>query len=436
MHKISMFFHQENISRRAAWLVLVTSLTLLLAVFTRPPATAEPGAVNGTVGRWSPPQWLASGAYGPVLRTAPNGAMMVVYGQATDGSTFGQINPHYRTLPEDSTIWSTASPIHSSSTNLSQVTFEFDASSKAHAVWRSNTAVFYSPQDQWGGTQPATVFNNGSRLVFDPDLAIGNNALHVVASMQDQTGANPENIHHAFSTDGGLNWTLTALTSNTRQSKSPSVALDAQGNVHVVWEEWLPDPGPDPDPDDPYIYQIFHRTGIKSGSIYSWGATQLIFDNVPKARRPALLAHGSTLHVTFTNLISKSEQYVYYLHRPAGSAVWTQPVNITGDKPLAVNNNAPFYLVSNMIICQDKVQTFYYGSPVFDTNEQVYLQPAQIQSRELVTDSSARRVRPSAVCHNNALHLVYEEIVTPNVNHQIYFTSALEQLYLPIIVRN
>jgi hypothetical protein len=49
---------------------------------------------------------------------------------------------------------------------------------------------------------------------------------------------------------------------------------------------------------------------------------------------------------------------------------------------------------------------------------------------------SARRVRPSAVYQQNALHLVYEQIVNPNISHQVCFTAALEQLYRPIIIRN
>jgi len=427
-----MLFRFRTSFRQAVWLSLCTSLMLLLLTVSRPPAAAGPDSAQATVGRWSAPQQLANSAYGPIIRSAPNGALLVIYGQATM-STNSQINPYYRMLPASGGSWTAAAPIRSSADNFSQVTAEFDSSSKAHAVWRSDHAVFHAQQDQWATNQFVTVFDNGGYRVFDPDLAIGSdNVLHVVATLQDQTVTRPENIHHAYSTNNGISWTRTKLTTNSDQSKSPAVAVDANGNIHVVWEEWRIE-------GDDYDYEIYHRTGTKSGGSYNWNMAQVISGSVLNARQPALLAQGNTLHLTFTNLVSDSEQYVYYLRRPAGSTTWTAPVDITGAAPLAVNTNAPFYLVSNMAICQGNLHTFYYGSPMFDTNEQVYLQQRQTtvwQSRELVTDSSARRVRPSAVCHNNALHLVYEEIVIPNVNHQIYFTAALEQLYLPIIVRN
>jgi hypothetical protein len=427
-----MLFRFRTSFRRAVWLSLCTSLMLLLLTVSRPPAAAGPDSAQATVGRWSPPQQLANSAYGPIIRSAPSGTLLVVYGKAMAG-TNSQINPHYQLQPAGGGSWTAAAPIRNSPDNFSQVTAEFDSGSKAHAVWRSDFAVFHAHQDQWATNQFVTVFDNGGYRVLDPDLAIGgDDVLHVVASLQNQTVTAPENIHHAYSTNNGASWTLTPLTNNTDQSRSPGVAVDANGNVHVVWEEWRIEGAE-------FVYQIYHRTGTKNGGGYSWNTAQVISGSVLTARQPAILVQGDTLHLTFTNLVSDSEQYVYYLRRPAGSTNWTAPVDITGAMPLAVNTNAPFYLVSNMTLCQGNLHTFYYGSPIFDTNEQVYLQQRQTgvwQSRELVTDSGARRVRPSAVCHNNALHLVYEQIVTPNVNHQIYFTSALEQLYLPIIVRN
>ena len=409
---------------------------LMLALLVSLPAKAESAATSFGFGRWSVPQLMTDGgAYSPVMRTAPNGTTILVYGKATMG-TGSQINPTYQLLPAGSTAWSASAPIHTGLSDYSQVTLAFNSASVAHAIWRSNNTVFYARQDQWTSNSFATVLA-GAHQVLSPQIAIGDDdIIHVVATQNSAAGV-PHNIYHTYSTDGGHSWNnpITELATSDRNSSTPAIAVDANGNVYVVWGEAFFQGGA-----DPFIYRVYYRSGTKSGNNYVWSAADTFISGaLQKAQLPAILIEGNTLQVTFTNVLSANEQYIYYVRRPADSANWTVPVNITGSKPLAVNTNAPGNVVTNLVGCQGQLHVFYYGNEVADANERLFGQENRNgvwQSRETVSDDSARRIRPSAVCRDNMLYLAYEQIVNLNDYHQVYTSFAYERILLPIILRN
>jgi hypothetical protein len=163
-----------------------------------------------------------------------------------------------------------------------------------------------------------------------------------------------------------------------------------------------------------------------------------ISTGVSRARRPAILADGNDLHVTFTRYVANEQQTIYYTRRPAGTGNWTTPVDITGNHPLAVSLAAGV-MTSSLAFCQDSLHVFYFGGLQANSNEQIFGQRYQFgvwQSREMITDNSVRRIRPTAVCHNNRLLLAYEQIITPGTNHAIYVVAAYEQVHLPLIIKN
>jgi hypothetical protein len=420
-----------------AWSAL-TGLILTLVIAAQLPASAEPDAVTAASPRWRNPQLLSTatshGGYGAVLRTAHNGTMMLVYSQSLD-SLGNQINPYYRILPANSPTWGAPARVHTSADILYQTTFEFDKQNppQAHAVWRTSNAVFYARQNQWAGNGAAVIFNNQPRLVFDPIMAIGNdNVIHIFWTQEEATGQ--DNLYHAFSTNNGVNWTYSpALATNTRKSAVPSAAVDLNGHVHVVWEERI---GYDPIKQD-FNYDVRHKKATKSGSTYTWDVNPTTISGaLLTARRPVLLAEGNTLHAAFTNLVSDTEQYAFYVRLPAGSTNWTAPADITQGNPLSVNTNAPFYLLTSLVLCNGNLQIFYHGNPAPDSNEQLFGQERKNnvwQGREMITGGGARTVRPSITCRNDTLHVAYEQVVIANANHQIYHMFAHNLVMLPVI---
>jgi hypothetical protein len=417
---------------RARCLTTRTSLLiglLLTMVLAYQPSTAEPGAASPVSGRWSAPLLMASGAYAPVM-VAASESTILVYNQATVGSS-GNTNPSYRMLPVNGSGWSEAASIHSDpGKQFRQATARFDSNQTAHAVWRGSTTVFYATQNQWLTNQFAVVLADENKMIEDLDMAIGNdNVVHIAVTLQDETGINPYNITHVYF--DGQSWITTELVDDTaRRLVAVKAAVDTDNNVHVVWEERTS--------LVPGIYQIYYAQGSKLADGYSWTAAEPISGGINRARRPAILAIGNELHVTFTQYVADDQQTIYYTRRPSGSSSWTAPSDITGNSPLAVNL-APRVMASSLTWCQDSLYVFYFGGLEANSNEQIFGQRYQYgvwQSREMITDNSVRRIRHTAVCHNNRLQLAYEQIVTPGTNHAIYVVAAYEQVHLPLILKN
>jgi hypothetical protein len=415
----------RHLTTRTSWLIGL----LLTMVLTYQPSAAAPGAASPVFGRWSAPLLMASGAYVPVMAAA-NESTILVYNQAIVGSS-GSTNPSYRMLPVNGSGWSGAASIHfDPGKQFRQATARFDSSQTAHAVWRSSTTVFYAAQSQWADNQFAVVFADEDKIIEDLDMAIGSdNTVHITMALQDEIATDPYNITHAYF--DGESWVTTELVDDTaRRLVAVKVAVDNDNNAHVVWEErssLMPE-----------TYQIYYAQGARLADGYSWSAAEAISTGINRARRPAILALGNELHVTFTRYVADDEQTIYYSRRPGGSSSWTTPVDITGSSPLAVNL-APRVMASSLAWCQDSLHVFYFGGLQANSNEQIFGQRYQFgvwQSREMITDNSVRRIRPTAVCHNNRLLLAYEQIITPGTNHAIYVVAAYEQVHLPLIIKN
>ena len=100
-------------------------------------------------------------------------------------------------------------------------------------------------------------------------------------------------------------------------------------------------------------------------------------------------------------------------------------MNVTHD-PVTVNSNVPFVLVPALATCADAVYIYYHGALTENTKE-IILGAASSdgwQQRDEVDVGSARAIRPSLTCLGGQLHMVYEKVIRPNIDHQIYYISG------------
>jgi len=409
---------------KAGFLIGLLGITMIV----HRPTVAELNPVDPAFGRWSAPELLATGAGLPVMHAAM-GSTILIYNQALDPT--GNSNPAYQTLSGGSADWSKAAFIHSDQQkDFKQVATGFDTDGQAHASWRSDTAVLYAAQSQWAANQFSIVIEDDNKIIEDLDMVIANdNIVHIVMAMQDETNINRYNIYHSYL--DGQTWNTKDLLEDTdRRLIATRMAVDSDGHIHVVWEERTS--------LNPGNYQINYMKGSRQGSDYTWSATESISTGVSRARRPAILTDGNDLHVTFTRYVANEQQTIYYTRRPAGTGNWTTPVDITGNHPLAVSLAAGV-MASSLALCQDSLHVFYFGGLQANSNEQIFGQRYQYgvwQSREMITDNSVQRIRPTAVCHNNRLLLAYEQIGNAGTNHAIYVVAAYEQVHLPLIIKN
>jgi len=364
-----------------------------------------------------------SGAFIPVLIAADDGRLMLAYNHSLGNEVE---NPYFRQSTDGGTTWSAPAPIQNDGTSLREVNLAFDANNKAHAVWRTTNQIWHAREDEW----PASINSNlvvsaTGELVRSPDIAIApDNTLHVV-------WAQGEKVYHAYSTDGGENWaTPVALSPGTGQRKSdvPDMVIDSVGNVHIVWEERMT--------LYPLHHEIHYIKGTVSPSGITWDATStLLSGSLAVAKMPAIKLDGNMLHVAFADRIDQWTQYAYYVSSSLGSN-WSSPQDITQGDPLIMNTNIPFVLMPSLDVCNDKLFVQFHGA--LEENHMEMIMGVNNgddwQQRDQVTEGKIRAIRPSLVCVGGMLHTVYEVIIVPNVNHQIYYVAGMANAnYLPLI---
>jgi hypothetical protein len=391
-------------------------------------AAASAASSGGTV--WESPQLLSStafdGAFIPVMKGDSTSRLLLVYNQVTETEPDHVENPYYRESVDLGLNWSAPRKIYSSDQSLLQVTFAFDTNNEAHAVWRTEEEIWHSSEDEWPNS--ATRITSASQKVFSPDIAVApDNSLHVVWSQFDKR------IYHAHSEDGGLNWSSSfPLTDGSGGSVEPAIAVDQGGNIHVVWEETIPDP-------EGLRYEIRHLIGTISGAEVSWtNSAATLSAELLNARRPAIAAQGEVVHVSFANRISDAEQYAYYLHHTEQTG-WSPLVNVTQDGPVAMNSSIPFLLVPALALCSDGPSIYVHGSDHSNGKELIIgvNDPDDQLLRDQVNAGDVRAIRPSLVCINDTLHMVFEQVLDPDKNHQIYYLSKTgHALYLPFILKS
>jgi hypothetical protein len=427
-----------------AQVILVTLLMtiMLMAVNAYRPVTAELAEIDlqtPTSPAWHSYLHLSAnasfGAFAPSIKTAPNGNLMVVYSQRLSN---GKHNSYYRSSIDNGQTWQPPSPIHispNSNIDSTQVKFAFSPTSQAHAIWREGNSLdngseqlLHATQSQWS-TNSVNVIRSvtSPHHVFDPAIAAGNaNVLHAVWSQTEAN--NNRNIYYARSSDGGATWPPSAvvpLASAFEDSERPSVAIDQNGNVHVVWEE----PSLDFSTGVPLpSANILYRRGLPNGT--GWTAPIALSPSEIKARRPLIIAHGNTIHVSFTREDSRDHQFAYYVFSTNGGQSWSTPVN-TSQIPIGVNDNQPFFLDTALGYCHNRAYVYYHGTYTPTANEQIYGANSSLwSSRDQVTTGTARTVYPSLAC-NSMVHLVYEQIGT---SHQVFYSRAYPfRVLLPVI---
>jgi len=155
----------------------------------------------------------------------------------------------------------------------------------------------------------ATGYNNVRKLARSSD-----GALHCV--WEDKRGDYYQ-IYYAKSTDGGENWTETAITSESYNQYSPSIAIDSNNYIHITW------------------------AGSYSGTSYSqirhikyttsWGNIEnLTNENYSQYNPSIAIDSNNCIHITwcgaYSGVSTTQIRYIKY----DGSA-WGNIVNLTSD---------------------------------------------------------------------------------------------------------
>ena len=228
--------------------------------------TSVSNYANATVISDDGTKWNKGGSYEPSIAIDNSGTIHVVWSDDTDGPWDNDEEIMYANY-SSLTGWSNATVISDDGTNWNNDWSEMpsiavDNSGNVHVVWCDDTnglwgtdvEIMYANYSSLTGWSNATVisddgtkWNNGWSDM--PSIAIDNGGnVHVV--WNDATvgpwGTDVEIMYVNYSSSAG--WSNATVISddgtkwNNGNSYQPSIAIDNNGNLHVVWHDWTAGP--------------------------------------------------------------------------------------------------------------------------------------------------------------------------------------------------
>ena len=171
----------------------------------------------------------------------------------------------------------------------------------------------------WTPTKRLTWNSGDSRL---PAIAVDSSGnIHIV--WQDDTPGNSE-IYYKKSTNGGSTWmTSQRLTWNSGASGGPAIAVDASGNLHVVWED-----------DGAGNEEIYYMKSSDGGTTWS-GKSQRLSWTSGLSRSPVIAADSSdNIHAVWADT-TPGKWEIYYTKSTDGGSTWMTSQRITWNTGLS-----------------------------------------------------------------------------------------------------
>lgn len=415
------------------------------------PLAPEAGPNWQEIGRISQTSTL-SDAVLPAIAASSNGSKIIVVYNGIINDIDGNRDVFYAMSTNFGQSWNTKARIHSSSGDTSNSNFvdvAISPNNKGHAVWVEEFSdvprLVYKNEDNWGNNSTnlitiSTVPTSPDVIAYPQIVAKNNNRLDVVWS--EGTASTDVNIFHAYSTNGGASFTgKTAVNQTIPSSDFPALTIDTSGNYHLVWEE-----GTIPN------RTILYSRGLPSGNSVNWSSpinisVRSISGNTSAALQPEIYANGNILHVTYSNYVSKQEQYVHHLQCSQNCTTasnWVSTNNPVSGQVLTAKASDPFNLVSTIGQVGSCTYVYFHGiqgvSSEENNRERIWGTNScgnwAASVRDQVTAENTRSINPAMTSANNWwLYLAYEQVSTDSSVREIYFVRNQPAIYLPTILK-
>lgn len=440
--------------KKSSFFLLIALATTLLfgqaSVFAEPDEPLAPASSPN----WESNQKISqsnaiTGAILPSIAASNNGSKLIVVYQGIINGENDNHDVFYTTSTDFGENWPTKARIHQSSgvnTDSTFVDIAISPNDTGHAVWREEVgnvgSIVYKNENNWGNNTTNLVTISAPAIpvvVSEPRIvAKNNNRLDIVWSQGEPT--TNVNIYHAYSTNGGGSWQgVTPVADTSPSSRLPDIAIDANGVYHLVWEE-----GTNPT-------TVYYLRGTPSGGLINWStriniSQRSIPGNATSATQPKIIVNGNTLHVAYTNFITKEQQYVHHLECSNGcanSANWLSTNNPVSGQLLGAKASDPFDVISGIAYAGHCTFVYFHGIQGATTTNNERLWGVNscgnwaASARDQVTESNIRAINPALISGNKWwLYLAYEQVSTDSTLREVYFVRNQPEIYLPVVVKN
>ena len=206
---------------------------------------------------------------------------------------------------------------------------DIDAGGTLHAVWPETTdpqqldgwEIYYGRlnSDDVAWPEPINI-SHSHTLSRRPSIAVDSDErIHVVWSEEDDVGVNKElgdDVYWAFSADGGRSWSEAVNLSRSEGSSGlPQLMADNEGQIHLVYV----DHGGERT-GDPYTMELHDLT---------WSSPRLILDTAGLSTHPALAVDGDGyIYIAWQAAFRGNQEILYTFSADAGQS-WSPFVNIS-----------------------------------------------------------------------------------------------------------
>ncbi|MFX1486440.1 MAG: hypothetical protein ACFFBS_05010 [Promethearchaeota archaeon] len=235
------------------------------------------------------------------------------------------------------------------------VSIGVDSKGFVHVAWYGRDGsslndyeIFYANNAQGFWISPLNVTSDDLPYAFNPSIAIDSqDKVHIVWEGRDDSTFYDYEIFYANNLGGS--WVIANVTQNEVYDNSPSIGLDSDGVVHLAYQQYVSIG------EDLGLFGIFYVS--KSGT--GWTTP------VNLSATGSLIAYLSlavdredNIHLAFSQ-IEHSDFEIFYLNRLEGN--WSLPVNITQND---LDEIAPNLVVDE----QGDVHIVYYKDAPYDHN--------------------------------------------------------------------
>jgi hypothetical protein len=273
--------------------------------------------------------------------------------------------------------------------------------------------IFYSQKPKGGTWSEKYNVTSGREASTYPSLALDSQGVVHLVWEEDKLKQDTElyytDIYYSYRNADGTWAEPEDISNNDGDSAYPAIAVDSQDNVHVVWED-----------NTPGIHQIFYATQPKGGT---WSEPVNISNmtvNSDEPIYPVMVVDSlDTIHVAWHD-ISIGNWEIMYVSKPK-DASWSQPMNVSrntsnsGVPALAVDNRDTLYLAWN----DDSPGNFdiFYKSKPRDGDWGQVVNISKTNSK-----SGDPSIAVDSVHH---VHVVWSEYITNKNNWDIVYSTRL-----------
>jgi len=237
------------------------------------------------------------------LARTSDGDLHAVYVREVDGYD----RPCYARSTDNGHTW-TEEHVFTASTHGYNPSIAVDSENNLHVVWDDDSGLMYAKYNGTAWSEPIELADE----IYDidnPAIAIdANDNIHVV--WNDYNGTSEYYQIRYIKYNGSAWGPVINLTSSSRDSIDPSIAIDYNNYIHIVWTE----------EDSSGIYQIFYRRSTTSGE--SWDSIEQLTSESDDQSQPAIAVDtNNNLHIVFTSFWLSDAQIRYMKYDGSWSGI-------------------------------------------------------------------------------------------------------------------